>query len=668
MLYLRPMLSVLLLGLVLACGSEDGPTAEIGASCTGDEECISGTCFNDPSFPGAYCTVLKCSKTAPCPDNSTCHQYKGYAFCMAPCKQGSECREGYVCDYGVCRPPCNGKDACSGSDSCNSGRCMARCTKDAQCGGKDRCQDGKCKPPCKKDSECLPGFRCDAKQGKCLAKAGNAMGKKCSASSQCATGYCLPTRRICSVRCSGTPVCPSAYVCGLEKLDKDKNGVFDGAEAVCVPRKGNGMVGANCQKDAQCASGHCYYGFCMEGCSTTKDCGAHQCVQVNLLVGGGIPKYKGCLPKVGTSQFDLGTHPMGQTLGVDIPPGTSAFTLSAQLTSAADFTYFYELRSPKTLLTEVTSVCKEYNVLNRQNLDTQISSVMVPNTTTHKVEPGIHTYTLGSTKMGLKARITLQLKLGLAQKGTLNLNWVFLNLSGSCIPGPRLNKASAGNHKWFSTLRNQLVSIIKPAGITLGKETFTDLNNPALDVITIPTKGTPSELYQLFSSSKGVKGKAINIYLVREIKSSDGIGMVLGMSGGIPGPPAIHGTVHSGVTLSVAGACFEKHGYIPAHTMAHEIGHYLGLWHNVERETYPGWDNATNKVRCPCPCGQNMTCYKETSRYGFQWCRGMDPIPDTQQSTANLMFYAAENTQIFKGNKLSKGQIRVILNNPLVGH
>ena len=32
------------------------------------------------------------------------------------------------------------------------------------------------------------------------------------------------------------------------------------------------------------------------------------------------------------------------------------------------------------------------------------------------------------------------------------------------------------------------------------------------------------------------------------------------------------------------------------------------------------------------------------------------------------MYWAAESTQLFKGNKLSKGQIRAILNNPVVGY
>jgi hypothetical protein len=173
------------------------------------------------------------------------------------------------------------------------------------------------------------------------------------------------------------------------------------------------------------------------------------------------------------------------------------------------------------------------------------------------------------------------------------------------------------------------------------------------------------ELQQLFASSKGMQGSSLNLFLVRKLESSaiPG-GEVLGMAGGIPGPPGIHGTVHSGVALSMEMACYEDYGYNPAHTMAHEMGHYLGLSHNLEQETVPGMGSG-GKVICPCPCGPNMSCLAQGST---AWCRGMDPIPDTDTSANNLMFWLAESTQMFEGNQLTPGQIRVILDNPLVGH
>ena len=56
-----------------------------------------------------------------------------------------------------------------------------------------------------------------------------------------------------------------------------------------------------------------------------------------------------------------------------------------------------------------------------------------------------------------------------------------------------------------------------------------------------------------------------------------------------------------------------------------------------------------------------------TTKNGKSWCRGEDPIPDTTTSSKNLMYWAAESTQMFDGNQLTAGQIKTMLNNPLVG-
>ena len=674
--------------LLLSCSSEEAPGLEVGSACTEDAECGTEWCFTDPTFPGAYCSK-NCSGDNACPDGATCHQYQaGIKLCMAPCNVTADCRQGYYCGYGACVPPCINDKTCRTPDTCFKGTCQRVCSLDsdcdsgrvceggicigsckngAACGSGKRCQKGHCVPPCKKDTECLPGQRCDTGKGACVAKPGKAMGAKCGDSSECSTGYCLPDSKICSVKCTGTAKCPSGYVCGLEKVDKDKNGSYDDAEADCLPNKGTGKVASLCGKNADCASNHCYNGFCMEGCVAGTDCGTGQhCAQVNLLVGGGIPKYKGCLPKKGTGSMTLGTFTSAQYIqGLDIPPGAASFALSAKIPSQTEVPYISSLKNPSgTVVSEVKGSCDYYSVPNRYAPDREVSTLLVPNSSAVKLSSGMWTYTLSTTNANIKTTVTLQLKMGEAQKGTVNLNWIFLNMANTCLTGPLLNAASAPTHAWLGKLRNNLRSILSTSGLTVGKETYKDLKSASLDVIDVD--GTSNELGKLFATSAGTTGKSINIFLVRSIKSQGTGGIVLGIAGGIPGPPGFHGTVNSGVAMSMQTTCYEKYGYNPAHTMAHELGHFLGLSHNLENVNNPGYSN--NQVVCPCPCKANMTCFKESGPFGYQWCRGKDNIPDTDESTDNLMYYAAESTEMFKGNKLSKGQIRVVLNNPLVGH
>ncbi len=643
------------------------PEGEIGSACQEDAVCKSGSCWTDPSFPEGYCTLDCSSDPALCPERSTCYDYLGYKQCLSACSGDDGCRQGYVCDYGVCQPPCNRNEACKAPDLCLKGRCKGACKLDSECASGERCQDGKCLPPCKLDTECIPGNACNTTTGRCEPQPGTPFGGACANGKECATGYCLPTHKLCSVKCTASGQCPSGYLCALERIDKDGGGTFDSAENDCVPVVGKGVVGSLCQKDADCASGYCYNGFCMEGCAGDGDCGSAslQCVEVSVLLEGGIPKLKGCLPRKGISTTTLGSFKNATVKGVDIPPNASSFVLTTEVASTTEVALLTRPTDPKgTVLSDYKDQCDLYSQPIRYYPSEQITSFYVPNTPAVTIKPGVYTFTVQGSNPSLPITVRLLLKLGKADKGTLNLNWHFLNLSGTCIPAPTLNAASAPTHSWLGKVRNNLITILKTAGLTVGKETFKNISNAALDTIELQQQGDSPELQQLFASSAGQQGSAINIFFVRKIETK-GIanGMVLGIAGGIPGPIGIHGTVHSGIAMSMETACLEQYGYNPGHTLAHELGHYLGLYHNQEQDSNPGLDGS--KVVCPCPCGPNLSCQYDR---GLSWCRGEDPIPDTTTSSKNLMYWAAESTQMFDGNQLTAGQVRVVLDNPLVGH
>jgi len=663
-------LSVLV--LLTSCSDDRtvGPPAagEVGAACQEDGECNSSWCLKESSFPDNYCSK-DCSADPTCPDKSTCHAYSTFKFCMRDCASDGDCRQGYVCDYNVCLPPCSADKFCKQGDTCFNGRCKAKCSTNDDCGGDLRCQDGKCVAPCKTDGDCLPGFTCDTAAGNCKPKPGKPMGEPCGADKDCATGYCLPGHKICSVKCTSSKQCPSAYACGPDIYDKDFNGTDDSVVTACVPAKGSKIAGEACAKDADCASEHCYYGLCMEGCAVDSDCAAsQQCVTVNLLLKGAVPHYNGCLPRVATTDYTIGTFTgITAPMGFDVPPTAASVIIATQVPSLTEMGVVGQLTDPKgSILTgSAKDICGYYSEPNRYHYDVQYSSLYVPNAPTVSLQPGIYTYSVGATQPSLPVTVKLKMKIGKAQKGTLNINWYFANLSGTCIPGATLNAQSAPSHAWFNKIRNNLGSILTQAGLKLGSHTYHDVKDSALDVIDLPDTGVGVELQKLFAKSQGQQGSSVNAFFVRNIKGGGFMGgIVLGIAGGIPGPAGDHGTVHSGLAMSMQTACFEQYGYNPAHTLAHEFGHYFGLSHNLENTTVPGFQD--NKVICPCPCGANMVCVSQTS--GTKWCRGMDPIPDTDTSVDNLMYFAAESTQNFKGNKLTPSQVRVILDNPVVGH
>lgn len=78
---------------------------------------------------------------------------------------------------------------------------------------------------------------------------------------------------------------------------------------------------------------------------------------------------------------------------------------------------------------------------------------------------------------------------------------------------------------------------------------------------------------RLFQLSAGTKQPSIAVFFVKFMDSS------LGLSGGTPGPAGMSGTPTSGVVLAV-DLIPQASGVGPA--LAHELGHYMGLFHTTE--------------------------------------------------------------------------------------
>lgn len=89
-----------------------------------------------------------------------------------------------------------------------------------------------------------------------------------------------------------------------------------------------------------------------------------------------------------------------------------------------------------------------------------------------------------------------------------------------------------------------------------------------------PRFGILEELPHLFALSAGASGPAINLFFVREIYQT------IAISGGTPGPLGMHGTGASGIAFS--GDALDD-AELLGKVIAHEVGHYLGLFHTSEQ-------------------------------------------------------------------------------------
>ncbi len=80
------------------------------------------------------------------------------------------------------------------------------------------------------------------------------------------------------------------------------------------------------------------------------------------------------------------------------------------------------------------------------------------------------------------------------------------------------------------------------------------------------------ELAELFQTSAGTAAPSVPIFFVREVEGS------LASSGGIPGPIGVPGLSSSGIAVGVEAAAGADLGRL----LAHELGHFLGLFHTTE--------------------------------------------------------------------------------------
>jgi hypothetical protein len=227
-----------------------------------------------------------------------------------------------------------------------------------------------------------------------------------------------------------------------------------------------------------------------------------------------------------------------------------------------------------------------------------------------------------------------------------------------------------------------LGTLLGRAGLCLGTVTFYNVPSWAKSAYstTIDADKTDpcSTLNQMFANLSQ-PGNALNLFLVASITStSQGGTTVVGIDGTIPGPSGVGGTIHSGAAVSIANLGKNMVNCTPgtlnfgtcgsdtvAYTAAHEVGHFLGLYHTTE-VLGNAFDPLVDTPRCPC-----ATCRPSTAP-STQQC-GTDPATSYQMSVAactastacgggdNLMFWVFGSAS---SGKLTAQQGQVMRGNP----
>jgi hypothetical protein len=292
--------ATLLLSWCLACSSQapsiagSAPVA-LGLPCAVSASCSSGQCIPETQTPsGVSWTAGTCSQACAaqgtCPAAAACVSFAdGSSWCLPPCRQTSECRQGYICSgaVGACLPDCRLGFSCGTSLGCDqlTGACVpgsqqvgSACSLDADCqsalcspeqataAGK-QWAGGYCTQACAGSAPCPSGSSCvtyDDGSAYCASA--------CGTSADCRSGYaCSATAKVC------LPDCRQGWSCGAFLT-------CDGATGTCVV--GPLQVGAPCTTSTDCGAALCTPaqstssgtawngGYCTTLCSSSAPCPA----------------------------------------------------------------------------------------------------------------------------------------------------------------------------------------------------------------------------------------------------------------------------------------------------------------------------------------------------------------------------------------------------------
>lgn len=129
-----------------------------------------------------------------------------------------------------------------------------------------------------------------------------------------------------------------------------------------------------------------------------------------------------------------------------------------------------------------------------------------------------------------------------------------------------------------------------------------------------------SELNDLLRTSDPEDDATITFFVVEDIANSSTGSSILGLSAGPPGAAGVHGTSKSGVVVSAADLASAPTDV--GRIMAHEGGHFLGLFHTTEKdgsrfdplddtpecgtENDANGDGTMNTVECAADGSDNM--------------------------------------------------------------
>lgn len=356
---------------------------------------------------------------------------------------------------------------------------------------------------------------------------------------------------------------------------------------------------------------------------------------------------------------DLGSEDIdssGETeVTVEVPAGAQSFALVVE-GAGSELVVADKITSPSE--TVVFDFDADITT-NRTDATDGLYTILVPTNPDVVMEEGDWTINLRTGGGSFESTLTGVIKTQPPTENTLDLKLYFVGVDG-------LDAATAESDTAFQEIMTNVGAIYADANLSIRSIAYQDITGGDADTYGVidSIDGPSSELAGLFSLSPSESNRSVNLFFVEDIGGGGGFS-ILGLSGGVPGPPVLQGTTRSGVAISMANYVAANEAGDEAMLaeasaeleiiIGHETGHFLGLFHTTEKNglgldgSILGQDPLSDTPLCPDGNdgdGNNVLSPAE--------CAGED--------AGNLMFWSPANTS----RALSSKQGSVMRTNPLV--
>jgi hypothetical protein len=430
--------------------------------------------------------------------------------------------------------------------------------------------------------------------------------------------YCLLAALLCwPAACKSEPddregaVCESAADCAGLACVGQSSANLDDLEALvlaCSSEQQGRAAAHSCERSSQCASGICVLaGTCVEPCSDANDCGSLERCQSVYARGerGQLQTVNACvamvsLPNAVNRDVEVRKHAFSggeDTLSLRGANQTSLFVIEhldddTWPVPSPDTTCRPPLCTRTLKTNDSDGLWFDHDALddpagpiNPVAVGDHVypATVLIPNGP--RASPSEAGYTLQvETKRAGDARITALF--GNPGAGQLDLNLFYVGAEEFTEAGDEVPPTIA-------SALEEVDRIFEPAGLFIGDlrqihvtgallERGSDLPDAEVSrgfTDIVEQYRVYPQLPELFKLSAGAGNAALDVFFVGEI-DGQGEANVGAITGATPLPWGMHGTGSSGIAIAANPVAGDPQRL--GRTLAHELGHALGLFHTTE--------------------------------------------------------------------------------------